>query len=134
MCIKRDLIGTFLKGEPLTSIVARHHRLDASQVFAITRSEILHQLGSKPGEEAQTSLDDGGLILDPPLVRQISLRDTHLLFLEVLDAFFAIQSFQSLIRILAEGMPQLTNFDPAHLLFSSTTANSSSNSFAARRS
>jgi hypothetical protein len=34
----------------------------------------------------------------------------------VLEAFFAIQSFQSLFRVLAEGMRQLANVDPAHLI------------------
>jgi hypothetical protein len=107
---------SFLKSEPLKSIVARHHPLGPSQVFAITRSEILHQVGSQPGEEVQTSPDGGGLILDPPLVRQVGLRHTHLLSLGVPKAFFAIQSVQSLIRVLREGMRQLANFDPAHLI------------------
>jgi hypothetical protein len=109
-----SLIHSFLKGEALKSTVVRHHPLDASQIFAITRSEILHQLGSSPGEEAQTPPGDRGLILDPPLVRQVALRHTDLISLEVLDAFFAAQSFQSLIGVLAEGMRQLANFDPAH--------------------
>jgi hypothetical protein len=113
--VECSLIHSFLKSESLKFIVACHHPLDASQVFAITRSERLHQLGSRPGEEAQTPPDDGGLILDPPLVRQVALRHTHLLSLEVFDAFFAIQSFQSLIRVLVEGMREPTNFDSAHL-------------------
>jgi hypothetical protein len=110
------LIHSFMNGESLKSIIGRHCPVDVSQEFAITRCGIRHQLGSKPGEAAQTSPDERGLILDPPLVRQIALRHTHLLSLEVFDAFFAIQSFQSLIRVLAEGMRQLANFDTAHLI------------------
>jgi hypothetical protein len=46
----------------------------------------------------------------------VALRYTQLLSLEVFDAFFAIQSVYSPIRILPEGMRQLANFDPAHLI------------------
>jgi hypothetical protein len=113
--VECSLLHRFLKGRPLKSIVACRHPLEARQVFAKTRSGIPHELGSKPREEAQTSPDDGGLILDPPVVREVALRHMHLISLEVLDAFFAIQSFESLIRVLAEGMRPLANFDPAHL-------------------
>jgi hypothetical protein len=90
--------------------------LHAFQVFAITQSEILHQLGPRTGEETQDPPDHGELILDPPLVRQVALRHTHFLSPEVLDAFFAIQSFQPLIRVLTDEMRQLANFDPAPLI------------------
>jgi hypothetical protein len=43
----------------------------------------------------------------------VALRHAHPLCVDVFDAFFAIQSFQSLIRLLAEGMRELANFDPA---------------------
>jgi hypothetical protein len=71
--VECSLIHSFLKGESLISIVARPHPGNGSHVFAITRSEIFHQLGSKPGDEAQTPPDDGGFILDPSLVRQVAL-------------------------------------------------------------
>jgi hypothetical protein len=71
--VECSLIHSFLKGELLKSSVAHHHPLDTSPEFSITRSGIFHQLGSRPGGEGQTSPDDGGLILDPLIVRELDL-------------------------------------------------------------
>jgi hypothetical protein len=99
-----SLVHRFLEGKSLKSIVASHHPLDSSQAFAIIQSEIVHHLGSTPGEKVHAFSDDVGLIFDPVLARQVAIRHTHLLSVEVLDGFFGIKSFESFFQVLAEGI------------------------------
>jgi hypothetical protein len=99
-----SLVHSFLKGKSLNLIVARYHPLDTSQAFAIIQSGILHHLGSRPGEQVHASSDDAELILDLVLAQEVAMRYTHLLSVEVFDAFFGVKSFESFFQVLAEGI------------------------------
>jgi hypothetical protein len=114
--VQCSLVHSFLEGKLLKSIVTSHDPLVTSQAFAIVQSEILHHLGSTPGEKVHAFSDDAGLILNPVLARQVAMRHTHLLSVEVLDAFFGIKSFESFFQVLTEGIRQFAKFDRAHLI------------------